>query len=180
MLAAVAVGDRQAFSVLMKRHTRAMTILSQRLVGNPHDADEVVQESFVKAWMLAPNWNPERNAKFSTWLYRVVVNASYDRLRRVTHLPLEAAGDPADPAPGGVERIAATEVQQTIVAAMAELPERQRLAMALTYFGENSGTKVADALGVSISALESLLVRGKKALRKGLARRGITRVGDIT
>jgi len=180
LLRAIAQGDRRSFQRLMERHVRAMLALSTRVVRNPDDADEIVQEAFLKVWTLAPRWRPDREAKFSTWLYRVVLNASLDRLRRVRFVPVEEAGDPADPSPGGEDRAVERQRERLVSEAMAEMPARQREALSLYYFSDLTAPEAARVLDLSLTAMEALLVRGKRSLRGALARLGIRGIGDVT
>ncbi|MBI3445045.1 MAG: RNA polymerase sigma factor [Magnetospirillum sp.] len=180
LLRAVADGNRRAFQRLMERHVRAMLALSTRVVRNADDADEIVQEAFLKVWTLAPRWQSDREAKFSTWLYRVVLNASLDRLRRVRFLPVEEAGDPADPGPGGLDQAMSRQRERLVSAAMSEMPARQRQALSLYYFSDLSAPEAAKVLSLSITAMEALLLRGKRNLKGALARLGIRGIGDVT
>jgi RNA polymerase sigma-70 factor (ECF subfamily) len=179
LLRGVAAGDRWALRRLMDRHGSAMLALAERTTGNAADADELVQEAFLKVWTMAPRWRADGGALFSTWLYRVVLNASLDRRRRRPLHALDEAGDLADPAAGGLELAVASQRQSVLRGALAELPERQRAALVLHYFGETSAPEAARILNLSLSAMESLLVRGKRALRQALARRGVTGLGDV-
>jgi len=179
LLVGTAAGDRKAFQRLMERHSKPMLALSQRVVGNAHDADEVVQEAFLKVWSVAERWDPDGKATFSTWLYRVVLNGSLDRLRRAPMASLDEASEITDPTPSSLDQTLARQRHKIIVQAMTRLPARQQAALSLHYFGEISGPQVADVLDLSLSACEALLARGKKALRKALADLGIAGLGDI-
>ncbi|WP_231848848.1 RNA polymerase sigma factor [Paramagnetospirillum magneticum] len=180
LLRAIAQGDRRSFQRLMERHVRAMLALSTRVLRNPDDADEIVQEAFLKVWTLASGWQSDREAKFSTWLYRVVLNASLDRLRRARFVAEEEADEPVDPAPGGLDRVVARQRERLVSTAMAEMPARQREALSLYYFSDLTAPEAARVLDLSLSAMEALLVRGKRSLRTALARLGIRGIGDVT
>ena len=108
---------------------------------------------------------------FRTWLTRVVVNLCLDRKRRAPWVELEAAGDIVDPAPGASEQAEHDERDRMVAAAIAELPERQRAAIVLTYGEGMSNAQVAEILDTSVSAVETLLVRGKQNLRRALGER---------
>ena len=179
LLAAIGTGDRGAFRQLMLRHAPAMLALAQRVTGSPDDADEVVQESFVRLWTAPGRWRPEGGAAFATWFYRVVLNASLDRRRRRGLAPLEEAEAVADPAPGGLHRAMASQGRSVVAQSLDELPVRQRQALRLFYFGEISAPQAATRLGLSLPSVEALLVRGRKALRRALNRRGIETLEDI-
>ena len=180
LLAAIAEGDRRSFQRLMDRHVRPMLALATRVMRNADDADEVVQEAFLKVWTMAHKWRSDREAKFSTWLYRVVLNASLDRLRRARFVAAEEAGEQADPAPGGLDLAMAHQRQRLVSLAMAEMPARQRQALSLYYFSDLSAPEAARVLDLSLGAMEALLVRGKRSLKTALARLGIRGIGDVT
>ena len=180
MLRAIAEGDRGAFARLMERHARPMLALATRVTRNPDDADEIVQEAFLKVWVMAPKWQADGEAKFGTWLYRVVLNACLDRGRRAPFSPLEDAGDPPDPGPAGLDLAMATQRDTILSSAMANIPTRQRQALTLYYFSDLSASQAAEILDLSVSALEALLVRGKRSLRAMLQRQGIGGIGDLT
>lgn len=180
LLQAIALGDQAAFRRLMEKYARPTLAMAQRITGNSQDADEVVQEAFLKVWKLAPDWRPERGAMFSTWLYRVVLNASVDRRRLRPFAALEDAGTIVDQAPGGFDVAREAQSREIVAEAMSDLRPRQRDALLLFYFGDLSRLETARILGLSIPALEGLLTRGKKALRVALRRRGVTGIGDVT
>lgn len=164
----VAENDAAAFRRLVDRHFVRSLRMVTRVTGNLADAEEVVQEGFLRLWQHAGRWQPGR-ARFTTWFYRILMNLCIDRSRRATSAPLEAAGDPPDPGMGAEARLARAEVSDAVALALAELPARQRAALVLCYYEELSNIEAAKALQVSVPALESLLVRGRRALRARLA-----------
>jgi RNA polymerase sigma-70 factor (ECF subfamily) len=180
LLCAAGAGDRAAFKMLMDRHVRPMLALATRVTRSADDADEIVQEAFLKVWVMAPKWQPDGDARFGTWLYRVVLNACLDRGRRAPFAPLDDAGDPADSRPGGLESAMESQRNTVLAQALADMPSRQGQALTLYYFSELSGPQAARVLDLSLSALEALLVRGKRNLKAMLAKRGITSLGDLT
>jgi RNA polymerase sigma-70 factor (ECF subfamily) len=177
-------GDKAAFALLVRRHLARATALAQRITGNRSDAEEIVQEAFLRCWQKAPEWRPvERpandraandrggdgaTAQFGTWLYRVLVNLCLDRRRRPQPVGIEAADTVADSAADGFDETARGETSRRVQAAMAQLPERQRAALALCYFEGLGNIEAAATLDISIGALESLLVRARRALRDAL------------
>lgn len=166
-MARVGRGDEAAFRVLSRRHLAAMVALARHITGNAADAEDVAQDAMLRVWVHAPRWQPL--ASFKTWLTRIVVNLCLDRRRRTAPLPLDAAGDPADDAPDAHDRLERTETDRRVAEAIGTLPERQRAAIALTYREGLSNAEVADILGTSVSAVETLLVRAKQTLRARLA-----------
>lgn len=179
LLEAVGQGDRQAFATLMERHGRYALALALRMLNNAHDAEDVAQEAFVRVWTHAARWNPQGGAQFTTWLYRVVVNLCLDRRRVSSPLPLDGVAEPEDPARNGLDTLTDGQAAKLVAEAMAELPDRQRVAMALCYFDDIGCQQAADIMEISVSAMESLLVRGRRSLKDHLIRRGFSSVGDV-
>ena len=165
-MARVARGDEAAYRLLTRRHLAAMLGLARRILGDAADAEDVAQEAMLRVWTHAPRWQPL--AAFRTWLTRVVVNLCLDRKRRAPWVALEAAGEIEDPAPDAGERAELAERERRLTAAIAELPVRQRVAIMLTYGEGMSNAQVAEMLDASVSAVETLLVRGKQNLRRAL------------
>jgi RNA polymerase sigma-70 factor (ECF subfamily) len=168
LLAQVAAGDRRAFAQLMDRHIDRAHGLAKRVLGNKSDAEDVVQDAFMKVWQKAGQWQPGR-AQFSTWLYRVVVNRCLDLKRKPVNAALDNVAEQSDDRPDAYEDIAARERQAKIAGAVAALPERQRTAVALSYTAGMSNAQAAETMEISVKAFESLLVRAKRELRGRLA-----------
>lgn len=160
-------GDRAAAQALMARHLPKMLTVARRMLGSQAEAEDAVQDAFLKLWTHASRWQPGR-ALFETWLYRVVLNKCYDRLRRKPAAKLDEAVEIADPALPADELLHGRDVAREIEVALAELPERQRAAIVLCHYRECGNIEAAEILGVSVEALESLLSRGRRALRTRL------------
>ena len=170
-MAAIGRGDRQAFAGLVERHARRAAALAARITLNRSDAEEVVQEAFMRVWVKAPNWRPqsEAGAQFGTWFHRILVNLSIDRRRKPANEELEQAGEIAGDAPSALDAVEGGETARRVAEAVAELPERQRAALAMCHFEGMSNIEAAAALGLSVGAVESLLVRARRALKESLA-----------
>lgn len=166
LMARIARGDEPAFRELARRHLPAAIGLARRITGNAADAEDVAQDAMLRVWTHAPRWQPL--ASFRSWLTRVVVNLCLDRKRRAAWIALDAAGEVADPAPDAAARLETAETDRLVAAAIATLPERQRAAIVLSYREGLSNADAAAMLDTSVSALETLLVRAKQALRKAL------------
>ena len=164
----VAKGDRTAAQALMARHLPAMLSLARRMLSGQAEAEDCVQEAFLKVWTHASRWQPGK-AKFETWLYRVTLNQCYDRLRKRPTEPLEAAADVPDGGDAPDRGLETADLSREVEAALELLPERQRAAVVLCHFQELGNTEAAELLGVSVEALESLLARGRRTLRLKLA-----------
>jgi len=166
LMGRVARGDERAYRNLVQRHLPAMLGLARRILGNAAEAEDVAQEAMLRVWTHAPRWQPL--AAFRTWLTRVTVNLCLDRKRRAPWVELEAAGEIVDPAPGAGEQAESDERERAVTTAIQQLPDRQRAAIVLTYSEGMSNAQAAEILGTSVSALETLLVRGKQNLRRAL------------
>jgi RNA polymerase sigma factor (sigma-70 family) len=167
LVARVGRGDRTAAEILMARHLPRLLALARRMLSDPVEADDAVQDAFMQLWTHAARWEPGR-AKFGTWLYRVTLNKCYDRLRRRPAARLEEAADIADPDPGPEANLQNAALSAQIEAALAALPDRQRAAIQLCHFQGCGNIEAAEILGVSVEALESLLARGRRTLRSRL------------
>lgn len=162
-------GDARAAEALVRRHLPKMVGLARRMLGDASEAEDVAQEVFLRVWREAPRWRPGA-AKFETWMHRVALNLCYDRLRRRREKPDADAGlNIADPTPLASDEWLARQRAAKVHAALAELPERQRAAIALVHFDEMSNIAAAEILEISVEALESLLARGRRALKVALA-----------
>ena len=164
----VGQGDPAAIQAMVARKLPRMLALAQRMLGDPVEAEDVAQEAMLRAWRQAPRWTPGK-AKFDTWLHRVGLNLCYDRLRRRREISTEAPPDRADDGPAPDRGLLAAEVGVQVDAALRRLPERQREAIVLCHYQELTNIEAADLMSVSVEALESLLSRGRRALRAALA-----------
>lgn len=172
-------GDRLAASALVVRHSDRVMAASWRLLGDRASAEDAAQETFLRLWTSAARWRPQ-GAKFETWLIRVATNVCLDRLRRRgREAPADAAPELADRAPTAEARLMAEDRRRVVLDALGRLPERQRAAIELCHYQELSQAEAAEALSISVEALESLLARARRALRDALtARRDELRDGD--
>ena len=156
----------QALRELMDLHAPRLHAVAARTLGDAGLAEDVVQDTFLKAWDAAASWQPGR-ARFSTWLHRVTLNRALDHLRRTRPLTGVELPDRADPAPIADVVLTETERKSAAQLAVAALPERQRAAIAL-YTEGVSQRDAAATLDITEGAYESLLVRARRALRTAI------------
>lgn len=166
---AIAGGDRTAFAALVDRESLRLLRFARSLIGEPAEAEDVVQEAFLALWQAAPRW--QADALLTTWLHRVCYTRCVDRLRRrrafadIDDLEDRPDSDTPEPDSG----IMARQRVQSLHQALAQLPPRQRTAIALFHLQEFSQKDAAAVMGVSEDALESLLARGRRQIRALLA-----------
>jgi RNA polymerase sigma-70 factor (ECF subfamily) len=168
LLARVAMGDPAAVRALVARKLPRLLALAHRMLGEAAEAEDVAQETFIRVWKQAGSWRPG-TARFDTWLHRVALNLCYDRLRRRREVAMDTPPDLPDEAPGPDRGLQANDVGRRVGHAMQALPDRQREAVSLCHYQELSNIEAAAVMGVSVEALESLLSRGRRALRTALA-----------
>lgn len=171
LLQRCAHGDAAAFGQLSRRHAPRVLALARRMLGSEADAQDVVQEAFIRLWQQAPRWE-WRDAQLSTWLHRVATNLCLNHIQRVQQRvqPMgEEQEDIADTADTGEVLLEAQQRAEAVQRAIAQLPERQRAAVALFYAAGASTAQTAEALGLSVKAAESLLVRARQSLRQRLS-----------
>ena len=161
-------GDPAAVQALVARKLPRMLALAQRMLNDPVEAEDVAQEAMLRAWRQASAWRPGQ-AKFDTWLHRVALNLCYDRLRRRREIPTEAPPERAYEGPAPDRGLMAADTGRRVQAALAALPDRQREALVLCHYQELTNIEAARLMAVSVEALESLLSRGRRALRTALA-----------
>ena len=166
LLAAIARHDARALEEIVARHGGWAARFAERMTGNAQTAEEVVQNGFLRLWRGAERW--EGRSRFSTWFYRVLHNLAVDELRRRrdAHAELDEALE--DPGPTPPELLERDRRAARVREALARLPERQRAALILSHFEDCSQQEAARILGISEGALESLLSRGRAALRQQL------------
>ena len=157
-------GDPAAVQALMARKLPRMLALARRMLGDASEAEDVAQEVMVRAWRQAPTWQPG-TARFDSWMHRVALNLCYDRLRRQRERPMAEPPDQIDPGPAPDAGLMGLEIKDQVEAAIAKLPERQREAIVLCHYQELGNIEAAALMEISVEALESLLSRGRRALR---------------
>jgi RNA polymerase sigma-70 factor (ECF subfamily) len=166
-------GNRRAFDELVVRHGPYALRVAVRLLRDRVLAEDVVQEAFMRCWSQIHRFD-SRQARFTTWLYRIVVNLCIDTKRRRKPEPLPADFDLIDAGAAADDTMESNERAAVLARALNELPVRQRAALTLVYEEGLSGAEAAQALGSSVKALERLLARARMYLRARLLSRQLS------
>jgi RNA polymerase sigma-70 factor (ECF subfamily) len=175
LLPAVALGDSAAFEQLYDRHSSTLYALLLRILANPDDAQEVLQETFVKAWTNAKMFDSVRGSDVA-WLISIARSRGIDRLRsrKIRGDREDEAGRELSSSFGFVEKRTGSddaiqsEERTAVRGALAELPESQRIALALAYFEGLSQSEIAEKLGQPLGTIKTRMQLGMKKLRERL------------
>ncbi len=150
-------GNRQAFTELMRRHQERVYWVARRMLGSHADADDIVQETFVKAFLNLGEFRGD--ASFSTWLYRIAVNLSLNALRKrhvmkylsdseLARMMIPSRDDPE-------AEVRARELESLVERALDELPDRQRAVFVMRYYDELTYEEIAAILKTSVGGLKA-------------------------
>jgi len=167
LMTRIAEGDRTAYKMLVDRHLRSYLAFTTRVIGDRMEAEDIMQEAFIRVWKNASKWDQDRKTRFTTWFYRIVMNLCIDVKRRRKRRPvseLEEAYDISSDDPLPDARLSEKQMAAKISEALEELPERQKMVMTLCYLQGLGNKEAAEILDISTGAIESLLVRGRKKM----------------
>lgn len=171
----VGAGDTAAFERLVQKHQGLVGGTVARMLGHNSDVEDIAQQVFIRVWKSAKRYVPR--AKFTTWLLKITRNLVFNELRRrkrhaATPLQTEPDGEEMQLKDERAQTPAASfleeELRRSIDAAIAELPETQRMAVILRRYEELSYDQIAETLGQSVPAVKSLLFRARTELRERL------------
>ena len=177
-------GDADAFEQLLLEHQKNVYNLCYRMAGNPDDAMDLSQETFLRAWRCLDQY--QFASAFSTWLYRLCSNICIDflrRRRRQQTVPLtfeDADGEEQtyavpDAQPLPEEQVELKLTRETLAAAMAQLLPEHRAVLQLRVVNEMSYEQIADVLDIQIGTVKSRLSRARNQLKKILERGNLSR-----
>ncbi len=163
-------GEREAFDRLVLRYQRDVYRLCYRYVNSHEDANDLAQEAFLKAWRAIGRFRGD--SSFSTWLYRIAVNACLNFRARKRPLTQELPETLADPVPGAAARVEKDDEARRVRAAVSRLPERQRATLILKLYHELTHEEVAEILGSSVGTVKANLFHALGNLRRLMAEEG--------
>ena len=168
---------KPAFTVLVSRYYKDVYRVVWRVSSGHADCEDITQEAFMRLWA-----KPEqlREAKaLKGWLLRVASNLVMDKFRQKPMQDLEAAATVADGSASAEELLGSAYVTKTVDAAIAQLPDRQKLALTLVHFEQMSNISAAATMEISVDALESLLARARRGLKELLGPQGKQLLGAM-
>jgi len=173
--------DKNAFRVLISRHTDAVYKVIYKFIGNEEEANDLAQEVFLRIWRFSKRYQP--TSKFTTWLYTITANVCKTEVQSLWRRNIRLIGSlwsaddnddqkfPEPASPLLSPESAAIQAQQShlVRSAIRSLPHKQRLALVLSRYEELPYQEIATVLGCSVPAVEALLARAKASLQKKLA-----------
>ncbi|WP_409296486.1 RNA polymerase sigma factor SigW [Peribacillus sp. SCS-26] len=167
-------GDQNAYSTIVEEYKDKVFYLCYRMIGNRHEAEDLAQEAFVKAYIHLKSFN--MNLKFSTWIYRIATNLCIDRIRKKKpdyYLDAEIAGTDgldmysqlASDADSPEKEAESMEMQEAVQKEILKLPEKYRSVIILKYMEDLSLKEISDALDLPVGTVKTRIHRGREALR---------------
>jgi len=165
LISRIRQGSHEAFAELVNRHSNQFYRLAYRLISNKEDAEDIVQDAFLKLWDRPNLWDPNKRTKFTTWFYRVVINLCLDHRKKIKLINLSENTEFADENAGVDILLDAHQKQAVLERLIHELPERQQVALNLCFYEGLSNNEAAQIIGVKVKALQSLVMRAKTALK---------------
>ncbi len=162
-------GNAEAFDVIVERHRRAIYQLCYRFVGNPEDASDLAQEVFLRAYRGLKNFKGD--AALATWLYRIGVNASLNKLssRPPVAEPLDARQPVVDREPDPARRLLDGERSRRVRSAIARLPKKQRATLILRIYHDLPHHEIAAIVGSSVGAVKANFFHALRNLKRILS-----------
>lgn len=170
-------GDQNAYAEIVELYKDKVFQLCYRMLGNRHEAEDMAQEAFIRAYVNIASFNI--NLKFSTWLYRIATNLCIDRIRKKKpdfYLDAEVSGTdgltmysqiPSDTALPE-EEVESMELQDIIQREISQLPEKYRSVIVLKYIEELSLNEISEILDMPLGTVKTRIHRGREALRQQL------------
>jgi len=174
---AVLAGDKDAFGALVVRHSQTVFRVAYRITGNDEDADEVVQETFLRGYQKLQSF--EGRSSFTTWIYRIASNCALDLVGRRKSNAEDRIAEDHDPEQGGVQvadrkagpdrLLLSREIDATQESAMRSLTAIERTAFVLRHMEDRSTEEIAAALNMAPNAAKQAVFRAVRKLRRQLA-----------
>lgn len=172
-------GDHEAFSMIVDIYKDKLFHLSYRMLGNRHEAEDIAQEAFVRAYVNIHSY--DQTKKFSTWIYRIATNLCIDRIRKKKpdyFLDSEVAGTDgltlysqiATDEKGPEAAVESMEIQEVVQREILKLSDKYRVVIVLRYIDDLSIKEISELLNIPEGTVKTRIHRGREALRKQLNR----------
>ncbi|MEH7414741.1 RNA polymerase sigma factor SigW [Neobacillus drentensis] len=170
-------GDQDAFGEIVELYKNSVYQLCYRMLGNRHEAEDIAQEAFIRAYVNIKSFN--QDLKFSTWLFRIATNLCIDRIRKKKpdyYLDAEVAGTEgltmysqiSSDSPLPETEVEGLELQETVQKEILKLPEKYRSAIVLKYMQDMSLNEISEILNLPLGTVKTRIHRGREALRQQL------------
>jgi len=167
-------GDSDAFRLLVEQHSRPVFRVAYRMTGNEHDADDVVQETFLRVYRQLDRF--QERANFGTWLHRIAINCALDLLRSRGRIDRHYGGDPEEAEMTGAAStdpqqdrlLLSAELRDQVAAAMERLSGNERTAFVLRHFEGMPVEEIGKTLGIQVNAAKHTIFRAVRKLRESL------------
>jgi len=166
LLQQIREGSHAAFSLLVQRYHRKCYAIAYRFMQDRALAEDMVQEAFLKLWERPAMWQENFGVSFIAWFQRVLVNLCLDTRKKKKPGNLEEDDWIADESESIEWHLIQRQVQQFMESQIADLPERQRVALNLCFDDELSNRQAAEVMGINLKALQSLIMRAKTTLKE--------------
>ncbi len=175
LMLAICKGDQSAYQAVVKEHLKPISHYAYRLLGNQKDTEDITQETFLKLWINAATWKPEK-AKLTTWLHRITHNLCVDYLRKHSRMQtqdnfeehlVDSSEETNDRNADFTQRDLCRDSEKIRIldSALNQLPESQRSAIMLCTVQNFSNKEAAVIMDISVKALESIIARAKRSLK---------------
>jgi RNA polymerase sigma-70 factor, ECF subfamily len=170
-------GDQDAFAEIVEIYSNSIYQLGYRMLGNRHEAEDIAQEAFIRAYVNIKSFN--QDLKFSTWLFRIATNLCIDRIRKKKpdyYLDAEVSGTDgltmysqlASDSPLPENELESLELQESVQKEILKLPEKYRSVIVLKYIEELSLNEISEILELPLGTVKTRIHRGREALRQQL------------
>lgn len=168
-------GDRTAFYEIVEKYKKKVYFIALDVTGDHHEAEDISQEVFIKMFRFIHKFRMD--SKLSSWIYQITINTSIDAIRknRKKNVLMENAqmeslpSDPAVPGASPESQAALDMLHQRIRTALPKLSKKEHSVFVMRYFNDFKSVEIAEILNISVNTIKTLLLRGKKKLRKELA-----------
>jgi len=166
LISQVQNGKPEAFEELVNRHAKRFYSIAYRFLFSKSDAEDAVQQAFLRVWERRFSWNQSKGAKFTTWFYKIVVNLCLDHNRKKKPAALGENTELVDQRDRQETLMDEKRKKALLDEFIRELPERQQLALTLCFYEGLSNHEAAEVIGVNLKALQSLIMRAKTTLKE--------------